>query len=115
MPLKPAILELGTGVDVHGQNYTETARRAVWDAIHHSSLTFLSLFGESAAADMVVEVTVAIPKPEEVDAEAVLAVLPHGHSTLKTIHGGMEVEGREGSGDKTIIANAAVIVKINVS
>ena len=23
MPLKPAILEWGTGVDVHGQNYTE--------------------------------------------------------------------------------------------
>lgn len=76
MSLKPAILEWGTGVDVHGQNYTEAARRAVWDAIHHSSLTFLGLFGESAAADMVVEVTIAIPKPEEVDEATILAALP---------------------------------------
>ena len=115
MPLKPAILELGTGVDVHGQNYTEAARRAVWDAIHHSSLTFLGLFGESAAADMVVEVTIAIPKPDEVDEATILAALPHGKPTLKTIQGGMEIEGREGSGDFTIIANAAIIVKLNVS
>jgi len=82
MPLKPAILEWGTGVDVHGQNYTEAARRAVWDAIHHSSLTFLGLFGESAAADMVVEVTIAIPKPDEVDEATILAALPHGKPTL---------------------------------
>ncbi len=107
MPLKPAILEWGTGVDVHGQNYTEAARRAVWDAIHHSSLTFLGIFGESAAADMVVEVTI--------DKATILAALPHGKPTLKTIQGGMEIEGREGSGDFTIIANAAIIVKLNVS
>lgn len=114
MPLTPAILEIGTGIDLHGHNYTEAARRAVWDAVHRSSLMFLGLFGESTAADMIVEVTVAIPKPDEVDEETVLAVLPHGKPILKTILGGMEIEGREGSGDKTIIANAAVIVKLNV-
>ena len=114
MPLTPAILELGTGIDLHGHNYTEAARRAVWDAVHHSSLMFLGMFGESTAADMIVEVTVAIPNPDEVDEETVLAVLPHGKPTLKTIQGGMEIEGREGSGDRTIIANAAVIVKLIV-
>lgn len=114
MALRPAILELGTGIDLHGHNYTEAARRAVWDAVHHSSLMFLGLFGESAAADMVVEVTVAVPRPEEVDEATVLAALPHGNPTMKAVQGGMEIEGREGSGDRTVVANAAVIVKLDV-
>ena len=33
---------------------------------------------------------------------------------LKVIKGGLEIEGREGSGDFTLIANAAVIAKIDV-
>jgi uncharacterized protein (TIGR02058 family) len=114
MPLTPTILELGTGVDLHGQNYTEAARRAVWDALHHSSLMFLGMFGESARESMIVEITIAIPKPDEVDHETVLAAIPHGSPTLKTVQGGMAIEGREGSGDMTIIANAAVIVKLSV-
>ena len=63
---------------------------------------------------MVIEVTVAVPNPEEVDDETVLGVLSHGKSTLKKVRGGLEIEPKEGSGDKTIIANAAVIVYINV-
>ncbi|MDP6452151.1 MAG: Lin0512 family protein [SAR202 cluster bacterium] len=114
MPLKSAILEWGTGVDVHGKNYTLAARRAVWDAIHHSSLTFLELFGDEAMEDMVVEATVAIPNPDEVNADMVLAALPHDKPSLKIVQGGLEIEGREGSGDFTIIANAAIIVKLNV-
>lgn len=114
MPLKPAVLEMGMGIDLHGQDYTEAARRAVWDAIHRSSLMFLGLFGPNAAGDMVVEVTVGIPKPQEVREKDVLSVLPHGKGVLKVVPGGLEIEGREGSGDVTIIANAAVIVKVNL-
>lgn len=114
MPLQPAILEIGTGIDLHGQNYTEAARRAVWNAVHQSSLMFLGLFGENTASEMIVEVTLGIPQPDKVDEEEVLSVLPHGKGVLNTVRGGLEVESREGSGDKTIIANAAVIVKINV-
>ena len=113
MALKPAILEIGTGIDLHGGDYTLAAPRAVWDAVHHRSLMFLGLFGPSTAESMIVEVTVAIPKPDQVDEGVVLAVLPHGKPVLKTVQGGLEIEGREGSGDMTIIANAAVIVKID--
>ena len=114
MALQPAILELGTGIDLHGNNYTEAARRAVWNAVHQSSLMFLGLFGPDTASDMMVEVTIGIPRPDEVDADTVLSVLPHGKGSLKAVPGGLEIEGREGSGDKTIMANAAVIVKVNV-
>ena len=114
MALKPLILEIGTGIDLHGHNATEAARRAVWNAVHQSSLMGLGLFGPDTSKNMVVEVTLAISRPEEVDEETVLAVLPHGKGKLKVIKGGLEIEGREGSGDFTLIANAAVIAKIEV-
>ncbi len=114
MSLEPAILEIGTGIDLHGQNYTEAARRAVWDAVHHSSLMFLGMLGPDTSKNMIVDVTVAIPQPDAVDPEPVLAVLPHGKGQLTTVKGGMEIEPREGSGDKTVVATAAVVVRIEV-
>jgi|HubBroStandDraft_6_1064221.scaffolds.fasta_scaffold92101_2 hypothetical protein len=41
MPAKRVILELGSGNDLHGGDYTKAALRAVQDALHHSSLTML--------------------------------------------------------------------------
>ena len=114
MPLTPAILEMGMGIDLHGQNYTEAAKRATWNAVHQSSLMFLSLLGPNASREMVVEVTIGIPNPGAVDHDAVLSVLPHGRGVLNVVKGGLEIESREGSGDVTVIANAAVIVKVNV-
>mgnify|MGYP001212238808 CR=1 FL=1 len=45
MTLQPAILEMGMGIDLHGQNYTRAASRAVWNAVHQSSLMLLNIFG----------------------------------------------------------------------
>ena len=78
MTHQPLILEIGTGIDLHGHNATEAARRAVWNAVHQSSLMGLGLFGPDTSKNMIVEVTVAISRPDEVDEETVLAVLPHG-------------------------------------
>ena len=75
----------------------------------------LGILGANADEGMTVEVTIGIPKPEEVKEPDVLSVLPHGRGILKVVPGGLEIEGREGSGDKTIIANAAVIVKVEGS
>ena len=41
------ITEMGMGVDVHGQDYTTAACRAVSDALRHSSLNFFSASGKS--------------------------------------------------------------------
>src|SRR3990172_2085870 len=56
------VTEMGMGVDVHGLDYTAAAKRAVFDAIHHSSLGFPRLVGKTAD-DMRVEVTIGVPKP----------------------------------------------------
>ena len=114
MALKPLILEMGTGIDLHGQTATEAARRAVWNAVHQSSLMGLGLFGPDTSKNMIVEVTIAVTRPNEVDEDIVLGVLPHGTGKLKVIQGGREIEGTEGSGDFTLIANAAVIAKVDI-
>ena len=111
MALTPAVLEMGTGIDLHGQNATEAARRAVWNAVHQSSLMFLGVFGPETSKNMIVDVTVAITRPDEVDEQTVLSVLPHGKGKLTVIEGGMEIEGREGSGDFKNSGDYKIIIR----
>ena len=105
------IMEMGMGVDVHGKDYTTAAKRAVFDAIHHSSLGFQRMLGKTAD-DMRVEITIGVPKPDAVDGDAVAATLPHGHGTVKSVVGGLEIPNEDGS-DAMVIANAAVIVSFD--
>ena len=75
MALVRCITEMGMGVDVHGLDYTLAAKRAVFDAIHHSSLGFARLVG-ATADDMTVHVLIGVPHPEKVNADEVAASLP---------------------------------------
>ncbi len=105
------ITEMGMGVDVHGRDATKAARRAVSDAIRHSSLGFFRMVGKTAH-DMFVDVTVAVPDPSAVDTQAVAAELPYGTVTVTAVAGGLEIPG-EGGRDPILIANAAVIVSLD--
>jgi uncharacterized protein (TIGR02058 family) len=104
------ITEMGMGVDVHGRDVTKAARRAVSDAIRHSSIGFFRMVNKTAQ-DMFVDVTIAVPYPEDVDIKAVAAELPYGTVTVTAIKGGLEIPSDRG-GDSIIIANAAVIVSL---
>ena len=84
--------------------------RAVDDALHHSSLSFLRALGIAPAA-MHVEVTIGVQKPEQVDASAVKAALPHGQVTVKVVKGGLDVVDDENR-DVTVIASAAIAVRV---
>ena len=105
------VTEMGMGVDVHGLDYTSAAKRAVFDALHHSSLRFQRLLGKPAD-DMRVEVTIGVPKPEAVDRQAVLETLPHGTGHINVGHGGLQVLNEDGN-DGWLIANAIVIVSMD--
>ena len=59
------ITEMGMGVDVHGRDATKAAKRAVSDAIRHSSLGFFRMLGKTAN-DMFVDVMIAVPNPDAV-------------------------------------------------
>jgi uncharacterized protein (TIGR02058 family) len=105
------ITEMGMGVDVHGRDATKAARRAVSDAIRHSSLGFFRMLGKTSA-DMFVDVTIGVPDPGAVDTSAVAKELPYGTVNVTAVKGGLEIPAESG-GDAIIIANAAVIVSLD--
>jgi uncharacterized protein (TIGR02058 family) len=105
------ITEMGMGVDVHGRDATKAARRAVSDAIRHSSLGFFRMLGKTPH-DMFVDVTIGVPDPSAVDTQAVAAELPYGTVTVTAVQGGLEIPA-EGGGDPILIANAAVLVSLD--
>ena len=112
MTAKRVILEMGTGNDLHGGDYTKAAMRAVQDALHHSSLTMLRSLKVDPAA-MQVEVTIGVQRPENVDADRVKASLPHGIVTVRVVKGGLDVPDEEGT-DIAVIASAAVAVRLEL-
>jgi uncharacterized protein (TIGR02058 family) len=112
MSAKRAILEMGSGNDLHGGDYTKAAVRAVEDAIHHSSLPFLRSLGLDAER-MEVMVTIGVQRPERVDRAAVAAVLPHGRVAVTVVKGGLDIPGEDGR-DSAVIASAAVAVRIDL-
>jgi uncharacterized protein (TIGR02058 family) len=112
MTLKRVILEMGTGNDLHGADYTKAALRAVEDALHHSSLSMVGSLGLDSRA-MQVEVTIGVQKPDQVDAAAVKASLPRGQVTVKVVKGGLDVPA-EGRHDLAVIAAAAIAVRFDL-
>jgi uncharacterized protein (TIGR02058 family) len=113
MARKRVILELGTGNDLHGGDYTKAALRAVQDALHHSSLSMLRSLGVDAKTQMFVDVTIGVQRPEQVDTEAVKASLPHGIVTVNAVKGGLDVIDPQ-RGDNAVIAAAAVAVRLEL-
>ena len=112
MPRTRVILELGSGNDLHGSDYTKAALRAVQDALHHSSLSFVrSLKIDKSQLD--VEVTIGVQRPEQVDLDKVKSSLPIGNVTVKAVKGGLDVADPENN-DRAVIASAAIAVRIEV-
>ena len=110
MAQKRVILELGTGNDLHGGDYTKAALRAVQDALHHSSLAFIRSLGiDKKTLD--VEVTIGVQRPERVDIEKVKASLPVGNVTVKAVKGGLDIADPDNN-DPAVIASAAIAVHI---
>ncbi|HEY3912031.1 MAG TPA: Lin0512 family protein [Stellaceae bacterium] len=113
MAFQRMVLEIGMGTDIRGADYTKAAERALRDALWHNSLSVADAVGLSVDA-MQVEVRIGVPHPERVDKEAVLAVLPHGTGTVEVVEGGLEIANDSGT-NKTVIANAAAIVRLDLS
>ena len=121
MNKKRYIVQIGMGVDLHGQNPTQAARRAVRNAIANNCLCGLSeiVHIENPNEEMHVHVLIACPNHDEVDKEAVLKELPFGIKTIEVKPGGMTTPGLyvPQLGDESadaIVANASVTVSVHV-
>lgn len=117
---KRFIIEIGTGIDIHGEDMTKAACRAVEDAVSRSCLCGLvEIFGVRDMNQIEVEIKVAAPAPEEVDLEAVMKAVPIGLKKAEAINGGMTVKGLcvQEFGpdcDQIVVVNAALTVWVKV-
>jgi uncharacterized protein (TIGR02058 family) len=100
------------GTDIRGADYTKAAVRALRDALWHNSLGIADALGKPTDS-MRVEIHIGVPKPEQVDQEQVLAVLPHGTGSVRVIEGGLEIPNDAGTGS-TVIASAAAVVRLDI-
>lgn len=123
MAMKRMAVEFGMGTDLHGEDYTKAACRALKDALWHNSLTVCQALDRDLS-EMIVHINIAVSKPEQVDVKAVAAILPYGTATVEVSKGGLDVPGLVEPGnqlsdtddfDKIVIANAAAIVYLDFS
>jgi uncharacterized protein (TIGR02058 family) len=112
MAWKRVVTEMGMGTDIRGGDYTKAAVRALRDALWHNSLSVTRALGMDVDS-MRVEVIIGVPRPEAVDTAQVLAILPHGTGEVRVVQGGLEIPSDNGI-DKTIIANAAAVVRLDL-
>ena len=107
----PLVMELGTGVDIRGRDWTKAACRAVHNALRHNSLSLADAYGLERDA-MRVEIVIGAGEPDAVDSDAVAAMLPYGSATVRVEHGGMTTPAND-QGYGPIIANAALLVSLD--
>ncbi|MBX2825975.1 MAG: Lin0512 family protein [Gammaproteobacteria bacterium] len=112
MARKRMVVEMGMGTDLQGQDYTKAAVRALRDALWHNSLTVAPAFG-IPRENMLVEVTIGVAQPSQVDRDAVAGVLPYGSSTIEVVEGGLDIPSEDGS-KVTVVANAAAVVFLDL-
>jgi len=103
---KRIILEMGSGNDLYGMDYTKAACRAVQDALHHSSIVLFKSLGRDHQ-EMRVQVTIGVQAPEQVDLERVRAELPRGKAEVTALLGGLNVHDAD-QGTTHVLATAAV-------
>ncbi len=115
---KVMFVEIGMGIDLHGQDVDTACVRAVRDAIGHNSMPGMrSVLKDEDINNMRVKVTLGVPVGmDQVDVEAVKGVIPYGQKEVVVTQGGMI--GKSGVvlpdkgdvNDDLIIVNAIVEV-----
>ncbi len=100
------IIEMGTGNDLYGMDYTKACARAIEDAMRHSSLPLFEATGLPHDA-MRVAVTVAVQDPDAVDCAALAQTLPRGRATVRAVRGGLNVTNPD-NGNVIVVATAAI-------
>jgi uncharacterized protein (TIGR02058 family) len=116
---KRFIVEIGTGIDIHGENVTKAACRAVKDAVSRSCLCgLLEILELKNLEDVQVDIQVASPNPAQVDLEKVMAEVPIGRKTARAVDGGMVTQGLcvpkfAPECDQIVVANASITVSVD--
>jgi len=106
------------GVDVHGQDVTKAAVRAVKNAIHFNSMPGIrSVLPDNNLENMKVHVKLAVPcDKDKLEYEEIKKALPYGQVSIEVMDGGMittsgiVLEDKGDKNDLMYIVNASVEV-----
>jgi uncharacterized protein (TIGR02058 family) len=104
--MKRLILEMGSGADLYGMDYTKAAIRAFNDAIRHSSITLFSSLGINHT-EMDVKITIGVQEPDKVNLDELRAQVPRGNPSIIVLFGGQNIDSRS-NGDFSVIATCAI-------
>ena len=118
MAKKRIAIELGMGSSLRRADYTAAARRAVQNALWRNSLTVADAFDLPRDA-MIVDVEVAVQKPDAVDVAAIAEVFPYGRVSVKAVKGGLDIPKPQAKNSAaepqiTVMAQAAIIVSFDL-
>ena len=86
------ITEMGMGVDLHGRDATKAAKRAVSDAIRHSSLGFTECWARPPTTCS--SMSDRVPGPKRRRHRRVAKELPYGKVTVTAVKGGLRFRPR---------------------
>jgi uncharacterized protein (TIGR02058 family) len=114
------MVEIGIGIELHGQDPTKAAAKAVRDAMSRVcfGMGLAETFKLGGHKDSIVSILVGVPRHEQVNKDEVLKMIPHGEREIRIVEGGLTAKGHydPGSGDRSddiIIANAAVTIYVD--
>jgi uncharacterized protein (TIGR02058 family) len=117
-------IEFGLGVDLHGQDPTKAAIKAVRNAVEHVSLPGMREVGGVTDLDRQVVVEILLGVPEglvgRVDPERVRDALPFGRRSVRVTSGGLmassgvAVPSMGDTSDEAVAVVAAISVSLDV-
>lgn len=111
--MQRVLTEFGMGTSLRRADYTQAARRAIMDALWHNSINMAELFDFPKEA-MILTVEIGVQNPDAVDTDALLDVFPYGQPSVSVVKGGLDIPRPEGTGNATVIANAAISVSFDM-
>src|SRR5690625_277786 len=88
---KIIFIQTGTGIDVHGQNITKAASRAVKDAIHYNSMPGVrDQLPDGDINKMKTTVKLAVPKDsDQLNKEDIKKIISYCEVTVEVVTGDM--------------------------
>lgn len=117
---KRYLVEIGTGIDLHGMDVMEAAGRAVRDAVGHSCMCGLvDLLGlKNLKEELRISMKIAAPDPDAVDPEPLKKLLITDNVDVEVVRGGMLQNGLHvdefGKGDQIMVVNVGLTVYVKV-
>lgn len=117
-------IEFGLGLDLHGQDVTKAAVKAVRNAVEHVSLPGIRKVGGVTDTNNQVSIEILLGVPEgmagQVDQDRVKDALPFGRKSVRVATGGLmassgvEIPTMGDTSDQAIAVVAAITATIDV-